>query len=178
MSSVVSSIVSPKFPTLYLYVDSDDESLKSWYRERINVHNTQVDSDSCPNSGFDLATPNDIIAVGNNIHSITLDTLLKTKMVCSSSGRCMGFYTYPRSSISKTPLMLANHVGVIDSGYRGHLLGKFRNLGKEDFTLSKMERYLQICAPNLQPFYVCMVDNQEDLGKTSRGEGGFGSTGK
>ena len=44
--------------------------------------------------------------------------------------------------------------------------------------MSKFERYLQICAPNLEPFKVCMVESEEDLGKTMRGDGGFGSTGK
>jgi len=32
---------------------------------------------------------------------------------------------FPRSSISKTPLMLRNSVGVIDSGYRGEIILKF-----------------------------------------------------
>jgi hypothetical protein len=42
------------------------------------------------------------------------------------------FYLYPRSSISKTPLMLANHTGIIDSGYRGNLIGAFRALQLPD----------------------------------------------
>ena len=172
------TLQSPSFPTLYLYVETEDLELKQWYNERIEAHNNDLIYDECPNSGFDLATPAEIIAPGNNTDSITLDTFIRTKMVCPHTGRCMGFYTYPRSSISKTPLMLANHVGVIDSGYRGHLLGKFRNLGKETFTMSKFERYLQICAPNLEPFKVCMVESEEDLGKTMRGDGRFGSTGK
>ena len=33
----------------------------------------------------------------------------------------IGYYLYPRSSISKTPLILANSVGIIDSGYRGNI---------------------------------------------------------
>jgi len=38
---------------------------------------------------------------------------------------------------------------------------------------------VQICAPGLVPIYVKIVDNMEELGpSTSRGEGGFGSTGK
>ena len=40
-------------------------------------------------------------------------------------------------------------------------------------------RMLQICAPGLIPIHVQIVDKFEDLGaSTSRGDGGFGSTGK
>ena len=85
------------------------------------------------------------------------------------------YYLYPRSSISKTPLMLANHVGVIDSGYRGNIIGSFRNL-VEKYTVQKYTRLLQICAPDLRPLYVEIV-SIEDLDITSRNEGGFGSTG-
>ena len=35
---------------------------------------------------------------------------------------------YPRSSIYKTPLRLANNTGIIDSGYRGNLMGAFDNI--------------------------------------------------
>ena len=38
-----------------------------------------------------------------------------------------GYYSYPRSSISKTPLLLANNVGIIDSGYRGNIKVAFDN---------------------------------------------------
>jgi dUTP pyrophosphatase len=35
---------------------------------------------------------------------------------------------FARSSISKTPLVLANHVGVVDSGYRGEIKFRFKDL--------------------------------------------------
>ena len=93
--------------------------------------------------------------------------------------KCMGYYMYPRSSISKTPLVLSNHVGIIDSGYRGPLTGMFRNLSTlEDYKMKKFDRYLQICSSTLEPFIVKMVDTEEELGATTRGSGGFGSTGK
>lgn len=88
------------------------------------------------------------------------------------------FYTYARSSLSKTPLRLANNQGIIDTGYRGNLIGMFDCLS-ETYSPEPNSRLLQICAPGLLPICVNLVDNIEDLGpSTSRGEGGFGSTGK
>jgi dUTP pyrophosphatase len=73
--------------------------------------------------------------------------------------------------------MLANHVGIIDSGYRGNLMGAFRLLGQSEYTVEKHNRLLQICHPSLCPVIVKMVDENE-LSCTTRGSGGFGSTGK
>ena len=87
------------------------------------------------------------------------------------------FYTYPRSSMSKTPLILANHVGIIDSGYRGNLIAMFRNVDTEPFFMAKETRMIQICHPTLKPFLVELMVSVDDLGTTSRGTGGFGSTG-
>jgi dUTP pyrophosphatase len=90
--------------------------------------------------------------------------------------RNTGYYMYPRSSISNTPLRLANSVGIIDSGYRGRLMGKFD--ARENFVVNKFDRLLQICAPGLIPIYVELVNNEEELGNTERGAGGFGSSGR
>ena len=91
------------------------------------------------------------------------------------------FQLFPRSSISKTPLMLANHTGIIDSGYRGNLIGAFRALyfhknDNDSYIVEKHTRLLQVCHPSLCPIYVVMV-NEDELTNTERGEGGFGSTG-
>ena len=88
-----------------------------------------------------------------------------------------GYYSYPRSSISKTPLMLANSVGIIDSGYRGEIIGAFRNLSSSNYTIEKHSRLLQICAPDLRPIHVELVD-EPFFNTTERGSGGFGSTGR
>lgn len=87
------------------------------------------------------------------------------------------YYLYPRSSISKTPLILANHVGIIDSGYRGFIAGAFRNIDTDNsYKVEKHTRLLQICHPSLCPIFVVMV-SEDELSTTERGEGGFGSTG-
>ena len=101
-----------------------------------------------------------------------------------------GFYLYPRSSISKTRMRLANSVGIIDAGYRGDLIAAVDTIGifgSSDIwhiwneTLSpvkKYDRYFQICAPDLSPFLVHIVETEGDLSPpTTRGHGGFGSSG-
>jgi len=101
-----------------------------------------------------------------------------------------GFYLYPRSSISKTRMRLANSVGIIDAGYRGDLIAAVDTIGlfgsndiwhvwKETLSpIKKYDRYFQVCAPDLSPFLVHIVETEAELGTpTTRGAGGFGSTG-
>jgi dUTPase len=51
-------------------------------------------------------------------------------------------------------------------------------LSHDNFKVNKYDRLLQICHSALCPFNVVLVDSVDKLGVTSRGEGGFGSTGK
>ena len=101
-----------------------------------------------------------------------------------------GFYLYPRSSISKTRMRLANSVGIIDAGYRGDLIAAVDTIGlfgssdiwhiwKETLSpIKKYDRYFQVCAPDLSPFLVHIVETEGDLSPpTERGHGGFGSSG-
>lgn len=90
------------------------------------------------------------------------------------SARC-GYYLYPRSSLSKTPLRLANSVGIIDSSYRGEIIAAVDNISEEDFEIKQGERLFQLCSPTLEPINYIITD---ELTETKRGEGGFGSTGK
>jgi dUTP pyrophosphatase len=94
---------------------------------------------------------------------------------------------YPRSSLSKTKLRLANSVGIIDSGYRGNLIGMFDVVNVEnsysdeknaDYFAKSYDRLVQICGPGLIPILVEIVEDEQELGnETERGSGGFGSTG-
>ena len=86
------------------------------------------------------------------------------------------FYIYPRSSIGKTPLRLANSVGIIDAQYRGNLIVQVDNISSESYTIQKGQRLFQICSQDLTPFRsVKIVDS---LLNTLRGAKGIGSTGK
>lgn len=65
--------------------------------------------------------------------------------------------------------------GVIDSGYRGECKAALINLGNENFKVTegqKVGQMLVLPKPNVE------VEEVENLGDSSRGEGGFGSTGK
>jgi dUTP pyrophosphatase len=90
-----------------------------------------------------------------------------------------GFYMYPRSSIYKTPLRMANCVGIIDSGYRGNVKAHFDCAPTFCSTeINMYDRLVQLCAPSLMPIYIELVETKEELSTTSRGNNGFGSTGK
>ena len=84
---------------------------------------------------------------------------------------------YPRSSNSKTDLYLTNHVGVIDSGYRGEIMFKYRSinglLNSKVYHLG--DRVGQLI---IMPYPQIELVEANDLSDSERGDGGFGSTGK
>lgn len=158
-------------PTLNICVDSNNEQLLNMYKNKIEQHNYQIDNNQYPDSGFDLFTPSDYQVTQFNVTFVDLE--VKTMMM--KNGVCVGFQIFPRSSMSKMPIMLANHVGIIDSGYRGNIKAAIR--GFQDYTIEKDSRIVQVCHPTLCPFYVKLVEENE-LSETSRGSRGFGSTGR
>jgi len=86
---------------------------------------------------------------------------------------------FPRSSNSKKDLYLTNHVGVVDSGYRGEIMFKFRPT--KDIQTQGMpdvygvgERVGQMI---IMPYPQINLIESETLSETDRGQGGFGSTG-
>lgn len=81
----------------------------------------------------------------------------------------------PRSSTWKTPLRMPNSVGVIDSDYRGEVCALLQNTHHLAWTEEAGERLVQgviVPVPSVQ------IQEVEELSETSRGVGGFGSTGK
>ncbi|KAL8273576.1 hypothetical protein Esti_002503 [Eimeria stiedai] len=94
--------------------------------------------------------------------------------MCNSEGKAVSWLVLPRSSISKTPLRLANSVGLIDAGYRGELIAAVDNIKSEPFTVKKGDRFFQAVAFNGEGFNLQLVDA---LDQTTRGVGGYGSTG-
>ena len=169
-----------KFMRLKIFVDSIDNELKQKYEESINQHHLKLHKNMDHiDAGFDLFSPET-----KQISSINVNKL-DYKIICSAeivrhnnSSYNTGFYMYPRSSISKSNLRLANNIGIIDAGYRGHLMGMFDVIYVNETTVNKFDRHLQICAPGLMPITVEIVNSIEELGeKTARCDGGFGSTG-
>lgn len=88
---------------------------------------------------------------------------------------CAGL-VYARSSLgAKRGLAPANKVGVIDSDYRGEIRVVLLNHSKYTQTVEPGERIAQfLITPVLTPMYV----ESAELSDTTRGNGGFGSTGK
>lgn len=92
-----------------------------------------------------------------------------------------GYYceVLPRSSIVKTDFMLANSVGVIDPDYRGRIRVVMRYMGRGDGPAAAAalvgQRIAQLLVRRLEP---ARMEAAETLEATTRGEGGFGSTGK
>ena len=80
-----------------------------------------------------------------------------------------------RSSISKTPLRLSNSVGLIDAGYRGEIMAALDNIKDYSYTVEKGQRLFQLVSMSGEAVHFTLVDRLSD---TSRGDGGFGSTGK
>jgi dUTP pyrophosphatase len=163
---------------LKIFVDSVDSELINKYSESIKDHNIKVENANHIDAGFDLFCPDKMRFTSTNVNKLDYNIVCSAKIIKQNHSYCTGFYMYPRSSISKTNLRLANNVGIIDAGYRGHLIGMFDVTYKDEITINKFDRHLQICAPGLIPIIVEMVSSIDDLGeKTLRGEGGFGSTG-
>lgn len=83
---------------------------------------------------------------------------------------------FPRSSNRKTQAYLTNHVGVIDSGYRGEIMLSFKNRNNDGNRAPYKigDRIGQII---IMPYPIIEFKEVDELSKTERGEGGHGSTG-
>ncbi len=167
-----------KYMLLRLFVADND--LRQLYKTNANAHNDGVLNSQCYDAGFDISTPMPYSCAQGIVTKINFQVKCAAQMVCESGKQYpIGFYMYPRSSLSKTPLRLANSVGIIDSGYRGDLIGAFDcGTYSSQYVVLKQDKLVQICAPGLVPIIVELADSLEELGETARGEGGFGSTGR
>ena len=82
----------------------------------------------------------------------------------------------PRSGWAlKEGITLLNTPGTIDSDYRGELKILLVNMGEKEVFIENQDRIAQIV---LCPVFTARLQGVKDLNKTSRGEGGFGSTGR
>lgn len=135
-------------------------------------------------AGFDLtATSRTIDELGNIVYGTGLAFEIPTGYVG---------LVFPRSSISKQDVLLSNAVGVIDSGYRGEVLMKFRpsplardtdpaEEGKHgyyyhgegsDYKIGdRIGQLIIIPLPEIE------IEEADELSDTDRGTGGYGSTG-
>ena len=113
----------------------------------------------------------------DNVGNITYHTGLAVEIPQGYVG-----LLFPRSSISKKQQFLTNCVGVIDSGYRGEIMAKFKPvMGTYDTILDLFEsneyqvgdRVVQMI---ILPYPQIEFEEVEELSSSERGHGGFGST--
>jgi len=120
-------------------------------------------------AGMDLVATS---IISDNINSITYGTGIAMEIPEGFVG-----LVFPRSSIRKTDLALSNCVGVIDSGYRGELQATFNKINHHSVRIPDYQigdRIAQIVIIPYPPIEFVEVD---ELNDSSRGAGGFGSTG-
>lgn len=147
-----------------LQVQYATDEVKALYTERAANYETDA--------GWDLHFTEDVtIAPGE---TKTLDFGVSVAGY-TEDGEPTAVWLVPRSSIVKTPLRMANCIGLIDASYRGTLKAVVDNIKTEPYTVKKGDRLFQVAAPTLRPMAWQPV---EALTETERGEKGFGSTGK
>jgi dUTPase len=174
----------PRYMHLRIFVEGDPELYEKYY-QAIHYHNSKMNENPIHiDAGFDLFSPYEILTCTSaNVNKLDFKIKCSAQVVELSDDENItryntGFYMHPRSSISKTPLRLANSTGIVDSGYRGNLIGMFDCL-KPTYDIEKHDRLIQICAPGLMPIFAELVYLRDELGmNTVRGEGGIGSTGR
>lgn len=157
-------------------------------------------------SGLDLFVPEDTVL--NAGDKMLLDLGIQCEMIKTKDGKVsnVSYIMMPRSSISKTPLVEHNSLGLIDAKYRGNLklallypidekyMNKFGKCimdgikeyfgdGKlEEFSFPqefyKMEKGTRLCQIIAPNLKPFNIKLVDKLSETSRGSDGFGSTGK
>jgi len=169
------------------------------------------DIDNLPKRGTDRATGFDIVATSapeivgemydngayKRIDYIQYKTNLKLAVQKDREFSNFGYtdldydiLAFPRSSVSKYNLVLANCIGLIDADYRGEVLLRFKYIWQpEDYKIKTdnlLEGYVNYTKLYNKGDKICQlkvtkVENVEfilvnELDSTKRGEGGFGST--
>ena len=190
---------------LNLFICLDDPELIKLYSSAAEKFNMSVNkylagcNDFFYDSGFDIFCPRSVIIPSSCEQPLSFKVPLGIKCSMTRVGsslvnnnltnsisiknnlpvRYVGYYLYSRSSTPlKTPLRLSNSVGIIDSGYTGEITGLFDNLDKSSYHVSKYQRLVQICPPDLSyPLKINITHEPFVTEFNSRGDNGFGSTG-
>ena len=158
---------------LKICVDEPSKELKRTYQEAAKKHNTKIETNSqFIDAGFDLYLPTNydettdaydntlVFKNDGTVKNVDFKIKCSAKMYSSPDREYnTGYYMFPRSSISKGRLRLANSVGIIDAGYRGNLMSTFDLIPNptDDYIVNKYDRLIQICAPSLVPIIVEIV---------------------
>ena len=143
-----------------LFIKVLNEKAKKYYQNHGHYHKGDA--------GLDLYVLNDVeFGPGQT-------KLIKLGISCQPEDG-LAYFLMPRSSISKTPLRMSNSVGLIDGGYRGEIMACCDNVKNTKYSVKEGERLFQLVSPKCSPIE---YELREELIDSSRGSGGFGSTGK
>lgn len=124
-------------------------------------------------AGWDLKSMNDYNVEPNE--QVLVDTGINIKLPVEA-GWIYEAQVRPRSGLAlKKGITVTNSPGTIDQSYTGNVGVIIRNEGKETFIINKYDRIAQLVI-NRIPLVEFQVVNS--LEETTRGENGFGSTGK
>lgn len=123
--------------------------------------------------GWDLHCTEDVILEPNQTHMLDFGVSVSCTTDCGVTP--VPLLLMPRSSISKTPLRLANSIGLIDPNYRGNIKAAVDHRGSDPYTIKKGDRLFQLVAMPSKAMKWSVVDS---LNETERGDCGFGSTGR
>ncbi|NLB80686.1 MAG: dUTP diphosphatase [Clostridiaceae bacterium] len=123
-------------------------------------------------AGMDLAAciDNDIILKPGDRYAVPTGIA-----IALPSNEFVGLIIVRSSFGLKHGITLPNAVGVIDSDYRGEILVALTNISNKPYTIKMGERIAQLL---ILPVCLANITVCNNLPKTQRGEGGFGSTGK
>jgi dUTP pyrophosphatase len=103
-------------------------------------------------------------------------TLIPTGLALHLGDPGLAAMILPRSGLGhKHGIVLGNLVGLIDSDYQGPLMVSCWNRGSQVFTVQPLERIAQLV---IVPVVQAAFRRVDEFGASSRGEGGFGSTGR
>lgn len=144
-------------------------------------------------AGFDVIAASDPVIVGKQqlgYYFSSVDYIEYDTNIIIEPEKNYHTLVLPRSSISKTNLLLANSVGLIDNGYRGTIKLRFKYIAQpQDFVVNPSGVLIEVNSDRIykkgdrigQLVFSKTVCPElvfvNDFSKTSRSEGGFGSTG-
>jgi dUTP pyrophosphatase len=141
-------------------------SIQLKYRDITNCDNE--------NAGVDLYSA-DNVKVYETVEFIPFGIKVRMLRVKECEKNDCHYWLVPRSSIYKSGLIMANSVGVIDKSYRGEIKAPVWSMTGHS-VVQQGDRLFQIVAPDMG--WIKEIRIVDSLPETSRGEGGFGSTGK
>ena len=162
-------MISPPFNKVWYELEIVELENQEFYKTE-ERDNSNAGYDLYANSDVDIYETCQFIPFGIKVRMLRVEENMRKELTKTDCH----YWLTPRSSIYKYALIMANSVGVIDSSYRGEVKAPVWSM-KGESHVHRGERLFQIVAPDMG--WIRYVRKVESLPETSRGEGGFGSTG-